>query len=214
MDMTQFTQGQQLAAELRSVFRLLPQTRWYRLNDVRDEASVPYDELNHEAMWSEVWQATCRPESYRAEHSDRVARLAFGFHAMRGWLRCVTGNRSHPVLCSRLQELTPWQFAAYLGRMADTGITGGADFEAWFRQERERLLPGGQAVADFAETATGEPSLDEGDRVCRVDDVRARILGTVRYISSRGVVAVQWDNGALTPHAPAQLRVLRSPGSQ
>ncbi|QWF85773.1 hypothetical protein HUW46_09253 [Amycolatopsis sp. CA-230715] len=112
------------------------------------------------------------------------------------------------MLCGRLQDLTPWQFSAYLGRMVDTSIIDDADFDEWFRQECQRLLYANEIITDFAEAATGEPTLDEGDRVRRVDDHTARIPGTIRYISTRGVVAVQWANGPVGSHTPRDLRVL------
>ena len=58
-----------------------------------------------------------------------------GYGVALSWDKHVTGGRVMPLLAYRLSQMTPYQFAAYLGRMVDAGITNVGEAETFFRAE-------------------------------------------------------------------------------
>lgn len=120
--MTTKTAGQQLADTLRAMFRVGPRTRRYRGRDAR--------RLDlHAEMVIAIETAVTLPGCYTAATD---AALHAGWGTACSYRKHVGGYRIDGVLARHINELSPWQFAAMLGRMVDAGVTNTGEGEMFF----------------------------------------------------------------------------------
>lgn len=112
------TAGQELAEELRRYFKVGTRTRRYRKgNDL------------HEEMLDAIKTVAHYPGCY-TERTERPLRAAFG--AFLAYDKHVGGYRIDGTLRRRITEMSPYQFAALLGRMVDAGVTNTGEGERFF----------------------------------------------------------------------------------
>jgi hypothetical protein len=124
MNTTQ-TAGQALTAELRRYFHIGPRTRAYRNGlDVKAQ------------MLEAITNALYYP-GYYGERTQEILRTAGG--AFLSWNKHVEGYRIDGHLAFYLRSLTPYEFAAYLGRMVDAGIETVGQGEYFFQAEARRI---------------------------------------------------------------------------
>lgn len=120
MTTTTKTQGQELTDTLRRYFSVGTRTRRYRKG------------LNlNEAMLEAIQVATTYAGYYtgdtnRAFQSAWMVYVAYSKH--------VGGYRIDGTLRRRITEMTPYQFAALLGRMVDAGVTNCGEGERFFAE--------------------------------------------------------------------------------
>ena len=115
------TAGQQLAATLCRIKQVGGRTRTTRdgINLKNDMLDSLRNEFNFPGYYEGETQAALRP----------------AMPVLHAWEKHVLGFRIDGVLAYRLSALTPYQFAAYLGRMVDAGITNNGEAEVFFRNE-------------------------------------------------------------------------------
>ncbi|MFJ1539245.1 hypothetical protein ACIODS_11950 [Micromonospora chalcea] len=112
------TTGQELAAELRRYFKIGTRTRRYRNGT----------DL-HADMLEAIKTVAHYPGCY-SERTEKPLRAAFG--AFLAYNKHVDGYRIDGTLHRRITELSPYQFAAFLGRMVDAGVTNPGEGERYF----------------------------------------------------------------------------------
>lgn len=123
------TTGQHVADELRRYFHASSRTRWNRRNQIGITLTRS-DILEH------IHLALTMPGYSNEQHTDLIRPV---FYAVQSWWKHIESGRADSVLCWKLQELSPWAFCAYLGRMVDTGHNCTGQFEVWFKTERDAL---------------------------------------------------------------------------
>jgi hypothetical protein len=113
------TPGAAVTEELRRYFSVGPRTRRYR----------EHQDL-HRAMIEALHLAATTP-GYYVERTHTA--LAPGFASALAYQKHVAGYRVSGKLAQRLNALSPWQFAALLGRMVDAGVTNTGEGERFFQ---------------------------------------------------------------------------------
>lgn len=116
------TAGQTLAAEIRKMYGIGTRTRW--------GANRPCRTLTRAAIVEDLRYAI--GEFRGTESERRTAILDTAFTALNAYGKFVEGYRIDGVLRWQITTTTPWQFAAFLGEMVDSGCTNVGEFEAWF----------------------------------------------------------------------------------
>lgn len=114
------TAGQELTAELRRYFRVGARTRRYR-----NSADL------HDSMIEALHTATVYPGCYSQRTNDIFAS-AWGVYL--SYAKHVGGYRIDGMLRYRISQMSPYQFAALLGRMLDEGIQNTGDGERFFSE--------------------------------------------------------------------------------
>lgn len=115
---TMSTPGQQLTAELRRRFHVGPRTRCYR------------NRLDlHRDMIEAIYNATAYP-GYYGEDATRILGAAWGTYL--AYTKHVNGYRIDGTLRLWITSLSPYRFAALLGRMVDAGVTNTGAGETFF----------------------------------------------------------------------------------
>jgi hypothetical protein len=112
------TAGQALTATLRRYFSVGTRTRRYRKG-----ADL------HAEMTEAIMFAAQLP-GYHTEQTQ--AALAAGFGAALAYDKHVRGYRVRGELSAKINAMTPWQFAALLGEMADAKVTNTGEGERFF----------------------------------------------------------------------------------
>ena len=118
------TQGRKLADSLRRNFAVGPRTRRYRSGDI------------HEQMIDALRNATFYPGYYTGERNE-LFTAAYGL--MLAYEKHVSGYRIDGILRASIVGLTPWHFAALLGKMLDAGVRTTGDGERFFAQLSAQL---------------------------------------------------------------------------
>ena len=119
---TSKTAGQILAAELRRSFWIGTRTsRYGKIFGVRTDL--------HDAMVEAIENAVRRPGYYGPERTE-VYRAAWG--AVMSYRKHYDGYRMDPAVRRYISEMSAYQFAALLGRMADAGVANTGDGERFF----------------------------------------------------------------------------------
>ncbi|GGM27587.1 hypothetical protein GCM10011608_10510 [Micromonospora sonchi] len=114
------TAGQELANTLRRYFKVGTRTRRYRNGS----------DL-HEQMLEALQLASQYP-GYYSERTEKPLRAGFG--VWLAYTKHVGGYRINGVLRRRITEMSPYQFAAFLGRMVDAGVTNAGQGEVFFQR--------------------------------------------------------------------------------
>lgn len=117
------TEGQALAAELRRRFHVSPRTRQRRRDSYGDTQDLRRD------MTEAIHHAVTMP-GYYPEATTALLRPGWG--PVLAYAKHVDGYRIDGTLRMRIIALSPWEFAALLGRMADAGVTCTGDGERFF----------------------------------------------------------------------------------
>lgn len=121
------TAGQDVTDTLRRYFKVGARTRRYRQGS----------DL-HADMLEAIQNATTCP-GYYTERTERPLGAAFG--AFLAYDKHVNGYRIDGALRRRITELTPYQFAALLGRMVDAGVTNCGEGERFFAEMARTNCP-------------------------------------------------------------------------
>ena len=87
-------------------------------------------------MRQAIVEAATLPGYYLPETE---AGLRIGFAVVLAWDKHVEGYRIDGQLAMRLRAMSPAQFAAYLGRMVDAGITCTGEGERFFQEEARSI---------------------------------------------------------------------------
>jgi hypothetical protein len=125
MNTTTQTAGQALTAEIRRYFHIGPRTRNYR------------DGIN---IKNDMFGAISNALTYPGYYNDRTqAILTTASGAFHSWNKHVEGYRIDGVLAFYLRSLTPYELAAYLGRMVDAGVENVGQGETFFQTEARRI---------------------------------------------------------------------------
>lgn len=125
--MTQ-TAGQVLTAEIRKMGTMSPRTRWNRKGGTRT--------ITRDAIIQDIRDAI---GAYRGiESAERTAIFDQAFVALNAWHKFVANYRIDGVLRFQIMDLTPWQFAGFLGEMVDSGCTNMGEFEVWFANQARK----------------------------------------------------------------------------
>ncbi len=124
--MTTKTAGQNLTDTLRRIHSVGPRTRTYRNGEnVKDRM---LESLENEYLYPGYYQGATQEA------------LREGIRILHIWNKHVRGYRIDGELAYRLSTLTPWQFAAYLGRMVDAGLQTTGDGEYFFQREARQAV--------------------------------------------------------------------------
>ena len=133
------TAGQQLTATLRRYFSVGPRTRRFRkTNDL------------HRDMIEAICYAATLPGYYTGNTQQD---LRAGWAAYLSYNKHIAGYRVDGALISHINGLTPWHFAALLGRMADAGITNVGEGETFFNNMARQLHTANTDTAPKAASA-------------------------------------------------------------
>jgi hypothetical protein len=124
MTATTTTAGQELTAALRRYFSVGTRTRRYR-------KSNGYRADLHRDMIEAIMNAAQFP-GYFCEGTQNA--LSAGFGTALSYEKHVSGYRVSGTLAYRINSMSPWQFAALLGRMVDAGVTCTGDGERFFSE--------------------------------------------------------------------------------
>lgn len=109
------TAGQDLTATLRRYFSLGTRTRRYRKS--------PYGTWKqdlHAEMIEAITNAAQYGPGFYAQATQDALRAGFG--TALAYDKHVKGYRISGTLAQRINDMTPWQFAAMLGQMVDAGV--------------------------------------------------------------------------------------------
>ena len=127
------TVGQDLAVALRRYFSVGTRTRRYR----------PRDGYRHD-LHKDMIEALHFAAQYPGYYTDATeAALRPGFGAALAYNKHVNGYRIDGTLRFTIMEMSPWQFAALLGRMVDAGVTCTGDGERFFAEMAREVRAGG-----------------------------------------------------------------------
>lgn len=74
-----------------------------------------------------------------AFNEERTRLYNAAFTVMLAWNKHVRGYRIDPVLNAKLQKLTPWEFAGFLGDMIDAGISNVGEAEYYFQDMARQM---------------------------------------------------------------------------
>lgn len=114
------TAGQELTNTLRRYFKVGTRTRRYRNGT----------DL-HGDMIEAIQVATTYPGYYSGD-TDRVLRSAWSVYC--AYSKHVGGYRIDGSLRRRITDMSPYQFAAFLGRMVDADVTNAFEGEMFFAE--------------------------------------------------------------------------------
>jgi hypothetical protein len=127
------TAGQDLTATLRRYFSVGTRTRRQRRDRHGDRQDVCHDMI-------EALHYAAQYPGYYSEATEAALRPGFG--AALAYVKHVNGYRFDGTLRFRIMEMSPWQFAALLGRMVDAGVTCAGDGERFFAEMARGLRAG------------------------------------------------------------------------
>lgn len=114
------TRGEELTSTLRRILSVGTRTRRYR------------NRLDlHEAMLEAIENATVYPGYYTGDTNDA---LQGAWAVYSAYQKHVGGYRIDGTLRRHITELSPYQFAAFLGRMVDAGVTNNGEGERFFQE--------------------------------------------------------------------------------
>lgn len=114
------TKGQQFVKAITTLHHVGPRTRRYR--DDRDLFN---------AILGDVREATIAPFMFSEQ---RAAALQAGWTAVNAYYKHIDGGRIDPTKCIAVKSLSPYQFAKFLGRMIDAGISNMLEAEIWLQR--------------------------------------------------------------------------------
>ncbi len=115
------TAGQALAAEIRAMYQIGARSRWNRKTGRT---------VRRDSMIRDLREAT---GEYRGIESDRRTTILDAAHtALSAYAKFIDGYRIDGVLRFQIMDRTPWEFAAFLGDMVDSGCVNMGEFETWF----------------------------------------------------------------------------------
>jgi hypothetical protein len=120
MTTSQPTPGQQLTTALRRYLGVGTRTRRYRKGD----------DLHREMY--QALRLAAEVAGYFTERTESALRP--GYAAALSYEKHVMCFRVGHVLRRRIEEMSPWQFAALLGRMVDAGVTCTGAGERFFAE--------------------------------------------------------------------------------
>lgn len=123
MTTTQNTAGQALTATLRRYFSVGTRTRRFRVNEYGHRTDVHADMI-------EALVITAQYGGYYTEATTSAFRPGYG--TALAYEKHILGFRADCTLIRQINEMTPWQFAALLGRMVDAGVTNVGEGERFF----------------------------------------------------------------------------------
>lgn len=118
--MTTKTAGQQLTDKLRTYFGIGSRTRTRR------------NGLNLRDAMIEMLEVNAQYPGYNTPETTEILRP--GFSVACAYRKHVEGCRIDGQLARVIREMSPWQFAALLGRMVDAGVTNTYQGEVFFQQ--------------------------------------------------------------------------------
>lgn len=113
------TTGQTLATTLRHYFSVSPTT-----SRNRKQADL------HQDMVEAIIHAATLP-GYFSPNTETALRVGFG--AALSYDKHIRGFRVSGTTIYQISRLSPWQFAALLGRAVDAGVTNTGEGEQFFR---------------------------------------------------------------------------------
>jgi hypothetical protein len=116
------TPGQALAAEIRKMYGIGTRTRWGAERTCRI--------LQREEIIGDIREAV--GEFRGGESESRTAILDAARPALRAWGKFIEGYRIDAYARFAITSRSPWQFAAFLGEMVDSGCANMGEFEQWF----------------------------------------------------------------------------------
>ena len=124
------TAGQNLTAALRYYFSTGTRTRRFGKNRYGTQVD------RHVEMIEELILNAQNPGINTAAIT---AALLPGYGAALSYEKHIGGFRADCTLIRKINEMTPWQFAALLGQMADAGITNTGQGERFFAEMARSL---------------------------------------------------------------------------
>ena len=114
------TKGQQFVKAITTLHHVGPRTRRYR--DHRDLIRVMLDDVREAVV------APCMFSEQRAK------ALQTGYTAVNAYYKHIEGCRISPEKTLAVKALSPYQFAKFLGRMIDAGVSNMFEAELWLQQ--------------------------------------------------------------------------------
>ena len=115
--------GTDFAAMVRKARHMSPRTRTYR------------DGFN---MKDEVLDDIAASNNFPGYFNEtRTALYSAAFPVLNAYLKHVKGGRIDGMTAYRIQMMSPWQFAGFLGEMIDAGITNNFEGEVFFQNMRK-----------------------------------------------------------------------------
>ena len=70
-------------------------------------------------------------------NEERTALYRAAYPAYCSYTKHVTGGRVAPMVAYQIEQMSPWQFAGFLGEMIDAGISNTFEGEMYFNSMRE-----------------------------------------------------------------------------
>lgn len=123
------TPGQALTAEIRKMLTMNSRTRWGRKHAVMGT-------LTRDAIIERLWSSI----NYRGyDNETRTAIFAQAHTTLCAYAKFINGYRINGTLRFHIMAKSPWEFAAFLGEMVDTGCTNMGEFERWFDQQTREV---------------------------------------------------------------------------
>lgn len=120
-DMNTATAGQIFANTMRTNFGVTARTR-------KNSASVKRD------MIEAIERALYIP-GYYSDEKTAIFRTAAG--AFFGYQKHIDGYRVDGMVRYQIEQMSPYQFAAFLGSQVDAGVTNTGDAERFYASMRE-----------------------------------------------------------------------------
>jgi hypothetical protein len=121
------TTGKQFVNRVCKYFRIGASTRRYRDGE---------DVIKN--IMENVGYAATLP-GYFSEQTQK--ELASAFHAVLMWQDMVIGFRIHPTQYGTLSQVTPYQFAKWIGDMIDNDVHNRGEADLYFRSKRSDADP-------------------------------------------------------------------------
>jgi hypothetical protein len=186
------TQGQQFAHDMRHFLSIGTRTR-------RDRKGL---DLHREiADWVRVAAMEHGTLDPSQEESFRPA-----YDVACSWFKWIKLGRADYTVCEYINNLTPYQFCAFLGRMIDAGITSTSQAGQYFSEMRTTLIgeaqgdeAAGQTEAVDTKAATPTGSMRRALARTRRNTLRtaARTSRALGYRTLSGLIAAAVEAGRL-----------------
>lgn len=118
--------GTEFAKMVRKNFGISARTRTYRRG------------LN---LKNEMLEAIANSNNYPGYYSEeKTVLFRAAYPVFNSYVKHVTGGRIDGMTAFRIEQMTPWQFAGFLGEMIDAGITNNFEGEMFFQNMRKMEL--------------------------------------------------------------------------
>lgn len=91
-------------------------------------------------MKDQILEAIANSNNFPGYYSEAKSELfRAAYPAFNAYLKHVKGYRIDGMTAYRIERMTPWQFAGFLGEMIDAGITNNFEGELFFQNMREKV---------------------------------------------------------------------------